>query len=326
MHVNFNVHPFAMHVKGGGEVQLLKYVELLRARKVNVELHDIWDPKFSLIDIFHHFHMLSGSLPFLHYINSLSKPIVLSTNIWIDRTNSEYLNKSEIREYIGLSRRFITNSYSELYNIRDNIGCDVTHGRVVYNGVSEEYAVPVSQSTYLQKILFSGRYILNIANIEPRKNQLRLAEAAKQLQLPLVCIGNVRDYAYLEACRLTLPEFHYLGNFGHDDPVLRAAMQHAEVFALPSMYETPGLAALEAAVAGCKIVITSEGATQEYFDSLANYVDPQSVESIATGIESAFIARDRNIELRSHILSKYAWNRAGDTLVQHYAEIIEQET
>jgi len=324
MHVGFNVHPFAMHVKGGGEVQLLKYVELLRGRGVNVDLHDIWNPKFSKIDIFHHFHMLSGSLPFLHYINSLSKPIILSTNMWIDRTNIEHLNISEIREYIGLSRRFITNSYSELYNLRENIGCDVSHGRVVHNGVSEVFAHPVSQSVYLEKILFKGRYILNVANIEPRKNQLRLAEAAKHLKIPLVCIGNVRDYEYLQACRLTLPEFHYLGSFGHDDPVLRAAMQHAEVFVLPSTFETPGLAALEAAVAGCKIVITSEGATQEYFNSLAQYVDPLSVESIATGIEAAFIGRDQSIELRSHLLSKFSWDIVGETLVQHYAEIIEQ--
>ena len=42
----------------------------------------------------------------------------------------------------------------------------------------------------------------------------------------------------------------WLGASDHDDPLLASAYAAARVFALPSWFETPGLAALEAALAG----------------------------------------------------------------------------
>ena len=46
------------------------------------------------------------------------------------------------------------------------------------------------------------------------------------------------------------------GTAGPPRPVLASAYAAARVFALPSWFETPGLAALEAALAGCSVVIT----------------------------------------------------------------------
>ena len=46
------------------------------------------------------------------------------------------------------------------------------------------------------------------------------------------------------------------------------------MFALPSWFETPGLAALEAALAGCSVVITPFGSTREYFGDLVEYARP----------------------------------------------------
>ena len=43
----------------------------------------------------------------------------------------------------------------------------------------------------------------------------------------------------------------WLGRLDHHDPLLASAYAAARVFALPSWFETPGLAALEAALAGC---------------------------------------------------------------------------
>ena len=48
----------------------------------------------------------------------------------------------------------------------------------------------------------------------------------------------------------------WLGRLDHHDPLLASAYAAARVFALPSWFETPGLAALEAALAGCSVAIT----------------------------------------------------------------------
>ena len=55
------------------------------------------------------------------------------------------------------------------------------------------------------------------------------------------------------------------GGRDHDDPLLASAYAAARVFALPSWFETPGLAALEAALAGARWSITPFGCTREYF-------------------------------------------------------------
>ena len=66
----------------------------------------------------------------------------------------------------------------------------------------------------------------------------------------------------------------WLGRLEHDDPLLASAYAAARVFALPSWFETPGLAALEAALAGCAVVITPFGSTREYFGELVEYARP----------------------------------------------------
>jgi len=43
--------------------------------------------------------------------------------------------------------------------------------------------------------------------------------------------------------------------------MLASAYAACDVFVLPSMFETPGIAALEAGLAGAKIVITKYGGT-----------------------------------------------------------------
>ena len=67
----------------------------------------------------------------------------------------------------------------------------------------------------------------------------------------------------------------WLGRLDHDDPLLASAYAAARVFALPSWFETPGLAALEAALAGCAVVITPYGSTREYFGGLVAYARPR---------------------------------------------------
>src|SRR5690606_27226277 len=58
----------------------------------------------------------------------------------------------------------------------------------------------------------------------------------------------------------------------------------AKVFALPSLWEGVGIVALDAAVFGCKIVITKNGGPKEYYNGMAEVVDPLDIDSIGTSI------------------------------------------
>jgi glycosyltransferase involved in cell wall biosynthesis len=93
----------------------------------------------------------------------------------------------------------------------------------------------------------------------------------------------------------------------HDSEVLASAYAACDVFVLPSLFETPGIAALEAGLAGAKVVITDHGGPHEYFGNMATYVDPRSVDRIEGGVRSA-LQEKKTERLREHIRKEYLWS------------------
>jgi len=86
---------------------------------------------------------------------------------------------------------------------------------------------------------------------------------------------------------------------------------------LPSLFETPGLAALEAGLAGAKIVITKYGGTTEYFGENAVYIEPRSVGSIRNGIKRS-LAQEKNELLKNRIRKHFLWKDIAQNLARVY--------
>jgi glycosyltransferase involved in cell wall biosynthesis len=103
--------------------------------------------------------------------------------------------------------------------------------------------------------------------------------------------------------------------------MLASAYAASDVFALPSLFETPGIAALEAALAGSKIVITPHGGTREYFGTMAHYVDPHSVVSIRNGILAA-LNENRSDRLMHHIKQEFLWSKVAEKTLAVYKRIL----
>jgi glycosyltransferase involved in cell wall biosynthesis len=112
-----------------------------------------------------------------------------------------------------------------------------------------------------------------------------------------------------------------LDNISHESDLLASAYAACDVFVLPSLYETPGIAALEAALAGAKIVITGIGGTKEYFGQYAEYVEPTSVELIHHGITTA-LNKVSNNALREHVRREFLWERVAEKTVQVYRKVV----
>jgi len=160
---------------------------------------------------------------------------------------------------------------------------------VVPNGVEERFA-------HAAPGLFEREYgiknfILSVGHIGPeRKNILRLMEALERIDHPAAIIGCIENTpsgrACLERARRN-PRLLIVDAIPHDSMLLASAYAACDVFVLPSQFETPGIAALEAGLAGAKIVITPVGGTKEYFGIDALYVEPTSTKNIAEGIQRA---------------------------------------
>ncbi len=109
----------------------------------------------------------------------------------------------------------------------------------------------------------------------------------------------------------------------HDSDLLESAYAAAKVFALPARYETPGIAALEAALAGANIIITPHGGTHDYFQEMAIYVDPYSVNDIRAGLEKALNAPPDD-KLKKHVQRNFLWQRVAEMSVNMYQSVLSQ--
>ena len=220
------------------------------------------------------------------------------------------------------SRMVLPNSSAEAEQVEKGLGIERSRIRVVPNGVEDRFDAATPE-------LFVDRYgvrdfVLNVGHIgSPRKNVLALIRALAHVDRPAVIIGKVHRNAYGEACLREAarnPRITIIEGLANDSPMLASAYAACGVFALPSLYETPGIAALEAALAGARIVITKYGGTVDYFQDMATYVEPSSVDAIARGINAA-LASPVNPALRRRMRDEYLWQRVAEKTAAAYREV-----
>jgi glycogen(starch) synthase len=103
---------------------------------------------------------------------------------------------------------------------------------------------------------------------------------------------------------------------------LAALMARASIYALPARYEPFGLSALEAAQAGCALVLGDIPSLREVWDDAALYVDPDDDDAISAAI-AAVIADDdlrRALGARARERSaRYTPSRMADAYLDAYA-------
>jgi glycosyltransferase involved in cell wall biosynthesis len=133
----------------------------------------------------------------------------------------------------------------------------------------------------------------------------------------LLLLGHIRDRAYADAVLAEgRAQVIHPGAVPHESDLLASAYAGCAAFALPSLLETPGLAALEAGAQGAPLVVTPIGSAREYFGDLALYADPESTEAIAGAIRSA-VGRQRDGRL-STALRRFTWHDCVNSLVPVY--------
>jgi glycosyltransferase involved in cell wall biosynthesis len=86
---------------------------------------------------------------------------------------------------------------------------------------------------------------------------------------------------------------------------------------LASWFETPGLAAIEGALAGAEIVVTERGSAREYFHDLVRYVAPDDGWGIRQAVRESF-ARPRSTKLRDVVRQAFLWDRAAQQTLAAY--------
>jgi glycosyltransferase involved in cell wall biosynthesis len=170
----------------------------------------------------------------------------------------------------------------------------------------------------------TGRYILSVGTLEPRKNLPRLLAAMRHVPhddvvLAVVGPGGWGDALGPEADRLG-DRVKLLGFVPHDD--LPALYRAASVVAYPSLWEGYGLPVAEALAQGAPVVTSQGTATEELVTGGAGIaVDPYDVEAIAAAIVSVLDDFDYSERLRSAALARaaeYTWEATAAQTVAAY--------
>lgn len=220
------------------------------------------------------------------------------------------------------ARFVLPNTSDEARLIAEGMGVPEERIEVVPNGVDTRFAEATPD-------LFEREYgvrdfVLNVGHIgSGRKNVLRLIESMEGVDADLVLIGKIHRGRYAEACLRAAGRngrVRIIEGLANDSPLLASAYAACRVFALPSLFETPGIAALEAAVAGAAVVITPHGGTRDYFADRATYVDPTSVDSIRRGIHTA-LAKGPATDLADHVAGEFAWERVAERTAGVYGRV-----
>jgi glycosyltransferase involved in cell wall biosynthesis len=132
--------------------------------------------------------------------------------------------------------------------------------RVILNGRDSSRYMPASKETF---VLGAGRMW------DEAKNLAALDRAAARLRWPVYVAG---DCASPDGASKNPAAVHALGLL--DARQLADWMARASIFALPAYYEPFGLAVLEAALAGCALVLGDIPSLREVWGDAALFVPP----------------------------------------------------
>ncbi len=86
------------------------------------------------------------------------------------------------------------------------------------------------------------------------------------------------------------------------------------------MVRDAGLAALEAALAGCAVVITPYGSTREYFGDLVEYARPGRPDEIARALKTCW-EDGAHPGLANRVESRYLWPQVARMIAEAYEAV-----
>ena len=146
--------------------------------------------------------------------------------------------------------------------------------RVIYNGMDQSFFKPVEKEDF---ILCVGRIW------DEGKNLLSLSGIAKKLPWPVYVVGNNINPSTGE--KIEIKNVNFLGNLSQEET--QEWMKRASIFISPTKYEPFGLAILEAAAAGCALVLNELDTLKELWHDVAIFFDPndrRETEKIILGL------------------------------------------
>lgn len=270
-------------------------------------------------------------------IPSFSKTIITLHDILFE-THPQYFSllfniQAKILMYFSSKRAshiFTVSEYSKKeissrYKINPK---DIT---VVHNGVDTQKFYPGTDG--IDKILSvgldSGKYILTVGRLEPRKNHLSLINAYSQLDtdMPLVIIGQ-RHFGYqkIETLINKLGISHKVMFFENvQDFDLPSFYRHAKFFVYPTWAEGFGMPVIEAMASGIPVITSNNTSLFEVAEGASLLISPDDTISLRNAmielIDNDSLANDLT-ERGLKQIDLFKWSLSAEKVKKIYDEIL----
>lgn len=207
--------------------------------------------------------------------------------------------------------RFVTTiSESAAEDLRKCCQFDGNKLKVIPVAISEKFQFsPKDFPTQTPRLLQIGT--------APNKNIPRLLEAIEGLDVELCIIGKLspETLAKLESLRI---RYRNLYNISEDEMV--EEYRQADVVCFASLYEGFGMPILEAQATGRPVVTSERCSMPEVAGKGAVFVDPESIESIRSGIVSLLTSGQLRADLQQKGLENVL-RFAPQHIAQRYADV-----
>lgn len=299
--------------------QAITWKKLLERRGHEVQLINMWEKNdwksFDIILFFGFSYYTENCIMWLKDINPnfIVAPILDPA---IDNVNAY-----KIYSRIGCEKLHISNPYYALRKTAPSVKLFLTRSEYEKRFLTEGWdindrkieIVPLSFSHIIRTEDYINKFqkesfCLHISLLaDKRKNVQRLIEAAKKYNFQLVLGGKLRNKKeenLLQSWISNAPNIEYKGFLSTEE--MNDLYSRAQVFALPSIKEGVGIVALDAAMMGCDIVITSIGGPKEYYKQMAVTVNPYSVDDIGKAISYFLKGNSFQPQLKEHIQQNYS--------------------
>jgi len=337
MKVLFVTYPHIGLVKGGMLGQIHRTAAALRELGVQVELFSPWENQVESADICHFFSSSSDMWSYFSYATNVNVPCIWSPVLNVfDRSILSLVLSARlggrvpgvlsgwrlIRQMARQAARIFPLTHLEADRIRKMFPGSQRKMRTIPNGIDKRFAE--GDPDLFRRKYGLGDYVLNVAYIGPVKNQLNLIRAMKGLPMSLVLIGEPLSGTkpYLDACKQEAGDnVIFAGSFPYADPMLLSAYAGAKVFALPSTTEVMTIALMEAGLAGCRLVASSQVPIVDYLQPYVRTPSPHSPKKIRKAILEAAAEADAPTA-REVMLSQPSWPEVGRMILEEYQGVL----
>lgn len=305
----------ASTVQGGDTNKITQYISHMGPKGVGCGYATKVTGDFSGYDIMHVFHLGHDfSYKFHLEAKRLGKPVVLSPIYFPSQSNPLGYRK----EMVKYASAILYLSEGEKDAVESDTGIDTSDkAYIVPNGINPVFGEPGPHLVHPN--CKEEDYVLCVGRLQPRKNQARLAQACRELDIPLMLIGDPYDKNEVDPVQGIASEWEGLWHFpAMDHEGLASAYRGAKVLACPSTHEIWPNVVAEGGLAGCNLVVSNK--SMSFTDVDGVFTCGTNKDSIRDAVEEAYTTQ-KNGKLKQYF-SQFTWDKTVDDIIDVYKKTI----